>query len=399
SYRIMANDGIYWRMTRTYEVVVIDITPPSEVLNFIAQPIPGIADVGITWVPATDNVGINRYVLQRSLDGTNWSALANVSGSATSFQDSSTNPETLYHYRIWAEDEARNAGVKSYSSTATDDAQPPRITHSPESMFDEGTAIHLQANIIDSSPIAAHLWYESGASNQTLPLLLSNDTWQTSIPAIHVVVGTIRYRISATDGLFWSNTPEYEIMVLDVTPPTAVPGFTATPEDGAANITLDWLPAWDNVRVEKYVLIRSTDGQNWTQLAELDRDIRSYNDAGLEENTTYHYSILAVDARNNNGLEAYVEATTWTAPPEQPIDDDGTGTVNETTPPRPLGLMDIALFMPIPILLLLLLLLLVRKRPKPREEKKEMEEESIERENSHPEETENASGEAGTSKN
>ncbi len=95
--------------------VTPDTSPPSEPINFTAQPSSDDGIIKLTWEAASDNVAVIGYSIERSEDNQTWGEIeSNAIG--LSFDDVSTSFDKEYFYRIRAFD---GAGNKSgYVSTS-----------------------------------------------------------------------------------------------------------------------------------------------------------------------------------------------------------------------------------------------------------------------------------------
>ncbi len=90
-----------------------DVVAPSAPggLSAVAS---GATRVDLGWTASTDDVGVTSYAITR-----NGSALATVSGSATSFSDTTASPNTAYSYSVRAGDTAGNTSPASNTATVT----------------------------------------------------------------------------------------------------------------------------------------------------------------------------------------------------------------------------------------------------------------------------------------
>ncbi len=93
-----------------------DTIPPSPPINLIGN-VASAAQVNLSWSPSTDNVGIARYDIYRS-DNTR-APKASVSGTTTSFGDTTTLANKTYSYYIYAYDSAGNKSLTSNKITVT----------------------------------------------------------------------------------------------------------------------------------------------------------------------------------------------------------------------------------------------------------------------------------------
>jgi chitodextrinase len=95
-----------------------DVTPPTEPTALAAVPASS-NQINLVWVPATDNVGVSAYLVERcqGLACANFVQVATVTG--TTYNDIGLAANTLYSYRVRARDAAGNLGPYSNEATAT----------------------------------------------------------------------------------------------------------------------------------------------------------------------------------------------------------------------------------------------------------------------------------------
>jgi hypothetical protein len=89
-----------------------DTTPPS--VPTVSAVAVSFNRVDLSWTASTDDTGVARYAITR--DG---AALASVSGTTTSFRDTSVDPSTSYIYRVEAFDGVGNGSGQSEPASAT----------------------------------------------------------------------------------------------------------------------------------------------------------------------------------------------------------------------------------------------------------------------------------------
>ena len=86
---------------------------PAAPANLTAMVI-STHQVNLAW---TDNAGnATGIVVQRSTNGTSWSTLATLAGTATSYSDTSVSKNKTYYYRVYADN---SFGNSSYSNVVT----------------------------------------------------------------------------------------------------------------------------------------------------------------------------------------------------------------------------------------------------------------------------------------
>jgi glucose/arabinose dehydrogenase/chitodextrinase len=102
-----------------------DTTVPGVPSTFVVNAL-NSSLVALSWVAATDNVGVSGYEVERCAgDGCNTFSPLTTTASVTSFNDTTVSPETSYSYRLRAKDAAGNLGQYSTVATVTTPALPP----------------------------------------------------------------------------------------------------------------------------------------------------------------------------------------------------------------------------------------------------------------------------------
>ena len=97
-------------------VATPDKTPPTIPGNFTATLNSQVVD--LTWNASTDNVAVDHYELDRSLDQTVWTSISS-SVSSTSYTDTSVGYGATYYYRVRALDGAANASDYATAQVTT----------------------------------------------------------------------------------------------------------------------------------------------------------------------------------------------------------------------------------------------------------------------------------------
>ncbi len=122
-------------------------------------------------------------------------------------------------------------------------------------------------------------------------------------------------RISrTTSGSFPIMEVEFYEAVVTGTPPATPTGLTATPVN-STQINLQWT---DNATNEiGYVIEHSTDGVNFTPVANLPLNTTNYSDTGLTPLTTYYFQVRASNHAGDS-TNASASATTINGPPPAP---------------------------------------------------------------------------------
>src|SRR5438094_516839 len=255
--------------------------------------------INLSWLAATDNVGVIRYSVYR--DGVQ---IASVAGR--SYANTGLSAATTYSYTVAASDAARNASAQSSAVSATTkaplDTQAPSIPTNLAASAITPTTLTLSWNAAtDNVAVAGYRVYLNGT------LLLSPSS--TSAQIIELTPDFTRsFTVAAFDAAGNASAPSAPLSV--TTPPLADTTAPTTPSGVAASaltsssLTLSWSPATDNVGVTGYRVYR-----NGTLAASPSGTSASIT--GLSAATTYSFTVSAVDAAGNaSALSAPLSATT-----------------------------------------------------------------------------------------
>ena len=102
--------------------------------------------VNLTWIDnATDETAL---LVQRSADGSTWSAIASLPANSEAFTDDGLQPETTYHYRVAAEN---GAGTSAFSNEAMGTTEA-----LPASVEDVAQADMIGSGIVSGTFAATH---------------------------------------------------------------------------------------------------------------------------------------------------------------------------------------------------------------------------------------------------
>jgi hypothetical protein len=112
--------------------------------------------------------------------------------------------------------------------------------------------------------------------------------------------------------------------VNDDQPAPAAPGNLTATAVSTSQINLSWTDNADNE--SGYYVERGAD-TNWTRIATVDANVRTYSNTGLAANTTYGYRVQAYNASGVSGYSNTASATTASAPTIHVGDLDGTRSV------------------------------------------------------------------------
>jgi chitodextrinase len=145
-----------------------------------------------------------------------------------------------------------------------------------------------------------------GVVNASLTSSPYNFTWDTTTVSngAHTIQATAYDRVNNTGSSSLVNVTVNN----DATPPTPPTNVVATASD-YNRVDVTWTAATDNVGVVKYLIQRDT-----AVIAET--TATSYSDTTVQANSTYSYTIVAVDAKDNASQPSEPATATTSSPPD-----------------------------------------------------------------------------------
>ncbi|QMV40329.1 carbohydrate binding domain-containing protein [Cohnella cholangitidis] len=240
--------------------------------------------VGLTWNPATDNAGIDYYIVNR--DGlkfdTTTSTKYKIGASAS----------TTYAYTVQAVDKTGNISTPSAPLTLTTPA-----TNSVTIYYKRGFANPQIQYQIDLGPWNAAPMQQSeypGYSKITIP---NGTSYSGIVVAFNDGNGTVdnndgrNYYFMPGVNTFKAGQITEDFPVIDTQPPTVPTGLVTTGKTDTS-VSLSWTASTDNVGVTGYNIVR--DGTTIATTA-----ATAYTVAGLSANTAYTFAVVAKDAEGN----------------------------------------------------------------------------------------------------
>lgn len=280
-----------------------DITPPGAPIALRAEA--AYNAVTLSWEPAVDDRGIGGYRVLR--DGELVATVATPSAV-----DSTVAPQSTYSYTVLAVDTAGNESSPSEPITVSTPMVPDLTAPS----------VPTDLAVTEVTPSAVSLtWTAATDDRGVADYLVSRDgvplatVTGTSYTDPSVTEGqTYGYQVQARDEAGNASAASDPVMVStpiapDLTPPTAPAALVASTTQ--TSVTLSWTPSTDERGVAAYEVIRDglAVGSGLTP-----SPTPSFTDTGLTPTTTYHYTVVALDAAGNRSApSAPVTATTLSA--------------------------------------------------------------------------------------
>jgi PKD repeat protein len=231
--------------TRTNYVTVTaggDTTPPGIPPNPSALAISSTS-IRVSWSPATDNVGVTAYLLERCQGAgcSNFAQIATLTG--TSYTDSALSTGTTYQYRVRAMDAAGNRGgysaIVGASTAAAADTTPPTAPGTPVAAASGTTAINLRwPAATDNVGVVGYRLERCTGAACTAFVAIAAPAGTTYGDTGLSASTTYRYRVRAIDAA--TNLGPYSPIVTVATPSSSAIVFVqlnrATPQGSAPTV-------------------------------------------------------------------------------------------------------------------------------------------------------------------
>jgi len=280
-----------------------DVTPPATPGGLAAEP-QSPSSISLTWTLSTGNVRVVGYRLFR--DGVE---IAAVEDPKNSYVDRNLSPATTYAYAVLAYDANGSVSLLSGAVAARTpeiDTVAPTAPASLSASAPDHTTIDLVWGAsTDNVGVTWYVIYRDGArlgasqqTGYTDSGLEPNTTYTYTLTALDAAGNESPHSNPAS-----AATPHAP----DILPPTT-PAELAATGIGPTTIDLVWEPSSDNDRVTWYRIYR--DGVRVGTTGRTD-----YRSSGLEPNTTYAFTVTALDPAGNESQHSnQVSATTLQAP-------------------------------------------------------------------------------------
>ncbi len=277
--------------------------------------------ITITWVNnSANNKG---FRIERSADGTIFKQIAIVSASKTSFTDKTALSGATYVYRVTVFNKT-SATPSDASKSITLLPPPPPVA--PTSLVDaKSTTSSITLSWKENATTQAGFHLYRSTDGQAYTLIASLKGNAHAFTDSQLPEGTTYfYELSAWNGAgetyasvpFTAATLGTPVVTpAPITPPPTLSGPTG-PEAPTAptfsnvtgsSVTLSWSDPSTNI--SGYRIYRSTDGQSYTLVGNVDANTSSFTDSGLTAQTGYAYEIGAWNSTANELSDASTVST------------------------------------------------------------------------------------------
>lgn len=275
-------------------VVTIDASPPSVSLSGISnsQSLSSVSTVPVT-ITATDNTGVK--TLEIYVDG-NKVATPTLSGTTHTYQWNLSGLSLGNHtFQAKATDNYGNTGQSPIVTITVSDKTPPTVSLSPVASPVAGTVtLSATANDIGGGSVTKVEFYAGNTKigeDTTSPYSIQWNTKSGSFPDGSYSLTAKAYDNASPTNIGVSSPITVVVENEDKIPPTTPSNLRVTGTT-TGSISLAWNASTDNVGVTGYKISRN--GVVLTTVGST-----SFTDSNLAANTSYTYTIVAVDAAGN----------------------------------------------------------------------------------------------------
>jgi uncharacterized delta-60 repeat protein len=263
--------------------------------------------VQLTWHNRATNAAC--YVVERSVDGENWTGIAMIAPSAISYTDNSVTEGSQYFYRVTAKNDVSLAdgasGIPSASvSTITPPAAPINVAVAvitPTKVVLNWQNVSTHASAVDIQQRIDGIWQSIGFA--------SGDVTTGRAYGHFTTTGANEFRL-VTKVVNVLSVPS-NIASITGTAPLPVTDVSVNGDSVDGQILVTWTNQASNA--EHNIVERSADGNNWSTLTSLPGTATSYVDnTGIIESTKCYYRITATNG--NPGAEGSEVQMGYAAP-------------------------------------------------------------------------------------
>ena len=299
---------------------------PEPATALTAVPVtPGINK--LTWSQAAGATDAQSgfEVYRSAVSGGPYSFVRLLSPSASTFNDSSLNANTLYYYRVRAVN-GTGAAVSSneaVSRTASDNMPPTAPANLTATVKSNTSALLKWSAATDNVGVVRYDIYVNGVK------LYATTQLQFTVGQMDST-SFYTFVVKAVDSADNVSPPSNQATLNTVGKlPSYTPGVPSSVAATAVNyneIKITWTDTLSNET--GYEVVRSlTGGGTYTPVGTVGKNAVSFVDSGLASSQTYYYKVRAIAATSESGYSASVNATTGTLPDTPLPPTDLTGSV------------------------------------------------------------------------
>lgn len=276
----------------------LPVSPPNQPSSLYGKNI-GKNSITIKWTDNSNNE--TGFIVERSLNGVNFTQIASLSRNITEYTNNSLTPNSAYTYRIKAFNEDGSSG---YSNALTLSTLPPDIPAIPTELASKNITkksanVSWSDNSLNESGFEIYLC----DNEENNFILYGKTTINENYLTINDLLPNITYRVKVRsyneEGFSdYSNTESFTTLPLSL--PIA-PSSLDYDSSSTDFISLEWIDRSDN-ETGFYIYRSHLDTLNYQLIATVSLNQDSYLDAGLTEHSTYYYR---VEAFNDDGKSPF----------------------------------------------------------------------------------------------
>jgi putative cell wall-binding protein/fibronectin type 3 domain-containing protein len=286
--------------TSTLADTTLPTWPAGAALTFSSVTATGMT---ITWPEATDDVGVTGYVVLRRNNAGELVQVGTRGPADRSFTDAGLVSSVTYTYKVEAVDAAANRSTTGpQGSQQTLDTVPPTWPAGASLTFSGvGTTamtVSWPAATDNVAVTGYQVWRRQGGSGEFVQVGTTPAGTRTHVSSGLTPTTSYTFRIVAVDAAANASAP-LDGARSTLTPDTTPPSWPSSKNLVERNLTqtglrLAWTQATDDVAVTGYRVLRGT-----TQIGSTPADVRVIDVAGLTPDTSYTFTVQAVDAAGN----------------------------------------------------------------------------------------------------
>jgi fibronectin type 3 domain-containing protein len=287
------------------EASALPPVPPESPVNLLISGTTATT-IGLVWMDASSTE--TGFQVDRSVDGVNYAQVALHPADSTAHTDTDLAPATTYFYRVRAFNVAGLSGPAEVSGTTL-----PLPPATPTGL--SATPANARVTLVWDATEGADTYRVSRATTSGGSYVTIADSLTSpAFTDLAVSNGATYFYVVSALNAGGESPASSEVSATPLPPPAAPENLTARFVSSAA-ITLTWLDmATDEAG---YRVLRSLDGANFEQVAELPADSTAFSDNGLMPDTSYFYRVVAFNAMGDS-TPAQLRERTLPLPPLAP---------------------------------------------------------------------------------
>jgi subtilisin family serine protease len=331
TYRVRSFNSTGTSGYSNYVEATTPIAPPAAPSNLTSSVI-SYSVINLAWLDNSSTE--DGFQLERCIGAmancVNFVQIAQIGPNVLGFSDVSLLAQTTYTYRVRT---YNSSGPSAYSnsveaSTPAAPPQPPAAPNSLASSVISSSQINLSWTDNSNNEDGFHLERCTGAIASCVNFVQiaqvgSNVTTFNNVGLQPQTTYTYRARAFSSAGASnYSNAVEATTPAAPPPPPTAPSNLTSS-VISTSQINLSWSDNSSNedgFRLERCTAaVANCPDANFVQITQVGASVTSFNNVGLQAQTTYTYRVRAFNSAGSSAYSNSVQATTPAAPPSTQV--------------------------------------------------------------------------------